>query len=177
MRQYSRDTEKVVSLLAYMLKESDKNGIDIYFTLSLKVLNSKKSSKLVSSICQEPFRGVADMAGSLRRIMQPHIEKFGTSVLPSRMMFLSRPPSRPQRPLSFYILTDAKWQPTDVEGFITRLVGTMIDKNCAKEHVAIQFIRFGEDPASIEKLDKLDTGLGLKARGMYVDPTPAYMIH
>lgn len=42
----------------------------------------------------------------------------------------------------------------------------MIAKRCPKEHVAIQLTRFGEDQASIDKLDELDHGLGLKAIGM-----------
>lgn len=35
-----------------------------------------------------------------------------------------------------------------------------------KEHVGIQFIRFGEDQASVDKLDGLDHGLGLKDEAM-----------
>ncbi len=68
--------------------------------------------------------------------------------------------------MSFYILTDAKWQPTDVGGLIKDLAQEMIDKKCPKEQLAIQFIRFGEDQASITKLNELDSGLGLKAKGM-----------
>jgi hypothetical protein len=68
--------------------------------------------------------------------------------------------------LSFYILTDAKWQPTDVGSLIKDVVQEMIAKKCPKEQLAIQFIRFGEDQANIAKLDELDSGLGLKAQGM-----------
>ncbi len=39
-------------------------------------------------------------------------------------------------------------------------------KGLPKEHVGIQFIRFGDDAASIDKLDELDHGLGLNADGM-----------
>ncbi|MCJ1391817.1 hypothetical protein MMC18_004684 [Xylographa bjoerkii] len=173
MKQYSKDIANVVSLLAYMLKDLDKDGLDIYFTQSLKMVNSDKSKKLVTSIYQEPFRGVTNMGGRLKQIMKEHIEKFGTSIQPPKLPFRSQPPPISQRPLSFYVLTDAKWQPTDVGGFIKNIVHTMKEKNCAKEHVAIQFIRFGDDQASIDKLDELDSGLGLKAMGMYVASGPA----
>ena len=166
MKKYTKDIESVISLLAYIVKNSDENGLDIFFTQTSKMVNSQKSSKLATSIYQAPFVGVTDMRGRLRNILQEHINKFGTLVLPPRPFFGRQPPPEPQRPLSFYILTDAKWQPTDVGGFIKDLVRSMIAKSCPKEHVALQFIRFGNDQASIKKLDELDHGLGLKAIGM-----------
>ena len=166
MKQYKEKIERVISLLAYMLKNSDKDGLDIFFTQTVTKVNSKKSSKISTSIHQEPFIGVSNMRGKLQTILQEHINKFGTSYQPPKPLFGRKPRPEPQRPLSFYILTDAKWQPTDVGGLIKDLVQSMSAKGCPKEHVAIQFIRFGEDEASIEKLDKLDRGLGLKAIGM-----------
>ena len=167
MKQYTRQVQRVIELLAYMVKKSDKDGLDIYFTQSVKKVNSQKSSKLSTSIQQEHFRGITDMRGRLQTLCQEHINKFGTLITPSRSLFGRQPASQQQRPLSFYILTDAKWQPTDVGAFIKKdLVQSMIAKSCPKEHVAIQFIRFGNDQASIKKLDELDHGLGLKALGM-----------
>ena len=167
MKQYIPEIKSVLSLLAYMVKKSDKDGLNIFFTQSLKRVNSQKSSKLLTSIDQAHFQGITDMRGRLQNLCQEHINKFGTLITPSRSFFGRQPPPQPQRPLSFYILTDAKWQPTDVGAFIkTDLVQSMIAKGCPKEHVAIQFIRFGNDQASINKLDELDHGLGLKALGM-----------
>lgn len=177
MKKYIRDIERVVSLLAYMLKKSDKDGLDIYFTQTPQKINSQKSSKLSGSIYQERFGGVSDMRGRLQNILHEHVNKFGTLILPSKTFFGHQPPSQPQRPLSFYILTDAKWQPTDVGGFIKDLVQKMKAKSCPKEHIAIQFIRFGSDQTSIDKLDQLDHGLGLKAIGMYVDSIPVLIIY
>ena len=166
MKQYKEKIERVISLLAYMLKNSDKDGLDMFFTQTVTKVNSKKSSKISTSIHQEPFVGVSNMRGKLQIILQEHINKFGTSYQPPKPLFRRKPRPESQRPLSFYILTDAKWQPTDVGGLIKDLVQSMIAKRCPKEHVAIQFIRFGEDEAGIEKLDRLDRGLGLKAIGM-----------
>ena len=106
------------------------------------------------------------MRGRLQSILQEHINKFGRLIQAPKPLFGHQPLPQPQRPLSFYILTDAKWQPTDVGQLIKDLVQSMKAKGCPKEHVAIQFIRFGEDQASIKKLDELDHGLGLKAIGM-----------
>ena len=166
MKQHKDKMERVISLLAYMVKKSDKDGLDIFFTQDVTKINSQKSSKISASIHQVAFAGVPDMRGRLQSILQEHINKFGTLIQAPKPRFGRQPPPQPQRPLSFYILTDAKWQPTDVGQLIKDLVQSMEAKGCPKEHVAIQFIRFGEDQASIAKLDKLDHGLGLKAIGM-----------
>lgn len=166
MKQYKDKMERVISLLAYMVKKSDKDGLDIFFTQAVTKVNSHKASKLSASIHQAAFTGLSDMRGRLQSILQEHINKFGTLIQAPKPLFGRQPPLQPQRPLSFYILTDAKWQPTDVGQLIKDLVQSMKAKGCPKEHVAIQFIRFGEDQASIDKLDELDHGLGLKAIGM-----------
>lgn len=175
MDQYRKDLERVVSLLAYILKSSDQDGLDLYFTQDSLMVNSRKSSKLSSSISHIPFIGISDMRGRLLKILQEHRSKFGMLISPPRR-FLRRQDPKPQRPLSFYILTDARWQPTNVEGLIQDLVKDMCDKGLPKEHVAIQFIRFGDDPASIAKLNKLDHGLGLNAMGMYVNSRATFTI-
>ena len=166
MKQYKDKMKHLISLLAYMVKKSDKDGIDLFFTQAGTKVNSQRSSKLSASIHQEAFTGVSNMRGRLQTILQEHINKFGTSTQAPKRFIGRQPPPQTQRPLSFYILTDAKWQPIDVGQLIKDLVQSMKAKGCPKEHVAIQFIRFGEDPASIAKLDELDHGLGLKAIGM-----------
>ena len=158
--------ERVISLLAYMVKGSDKDGLDIFFTQTVTKVHSQKPSKIAASIRQVAFAGVSDMRRRLQSILQGHINKFGTLIQASKSFMGRQTPPQPQRPLSFYILTDAKWQPTDVGQVIKDLVQSMKAKGCPKEHVALQFIRFGEDQASIDKLDELDHGLGLKAIGM-----------
>ena len=183
MKQYKDNIRRVLSLLVFMVKTSDRErvdrgridkkrldkvDIDILFTQAMTKVNAQKSSKISSSVDQVSFFGVPDMRGKLQPILQGHINQFGTSShQPPRPVFSIRPPPpQAERPLSLYILTDAKWQPTDVGGLIKDVVQSMIAKNCPKEHVAIQFIRFSDDQASIEKLNELDHGLGLKAMGM-----------
>ena len=161
MEQYTKEVEKVISLLAYIVKGSDPTGLDIFFTQTSQSINSHKASKISSSILQQPFMGMSNMRGRLHDLLQEHVNKFGTQIPSPKPLFGRRPPPRAQRPLSFYILTDAKWQPTDVGGLIKDLVRDMIAKSCRKEHVGIQFIRFGNDLESIAKLDELDHGLGL----------------
>lgn len=166
MKQYRKHIADVISLLAYIVKDSDDDGLDIHFTQSAYKINSKRSTEISSAIYQQPYIGIPDMRGRLGTILQEHINRFGTPVMSSRSRFGRQRSPHPQKRLSFYILTDAKWQPTDVGEIIKDMVQKMKAKGLPKEHVGIQFIRFGEDQASIDKLDELDHGLGLNAEAM-----------
>lgn len=170
MLQHRKNAQLVVSLLAYILKDSDPTGLDICFTQSTKMVNSKKSKDIATAIIQEPFQGISDMRTRLSQILQEHISKFGTTTTPTKSLFnwRTRHPE-PQKALSFYIITDGIWQPKcEVEPVITFLVESMKKHRLPKEHVGIQFIRFGDDLQAIARLKHLDQGLGLKDIGMYV---------
>ena len=79
MQPFKTKVGKVISLLAYMLKGSDEDGLDI-FTQSLHKVDSKRSSKLTSTIDAETFYGISDMRGRLQSLLQEYINKFGTMV-------------------------------------------------------------------------------------------------
>ena len=138
---------------------------------------ARSIAKLSSLVSQQPFVGISDMRGNLHKILLEHVNKFGTLISPPKKLWRRQPPPQPQRPLSLYILTDANWQPNDVGGFIKDLVQSMRAKRCPREHVAISFIRFGNDQASIDRLDELDHGLSLNAIGVYVDSISAFIMH
>ena len=159
---------EVVSLLGYILKGSDPNGLDVYFTQSTQIIHSSRSTDLSTAVSRAPFRGMSDMRTRLSQILQEHIAKFGTTIAPSKHWYSwkSRPPEA-QRPLSFYVLTDGIWQPrSEVGPVIKALVESMRVHKLPKEHVGIQFIRFGDDSEAIARLDHLDHGLGLKDSDM-----------
>lgn len=159
MQVHHNNVVQVVSLLAYMLKDSDPNGLDVCFTQSKQKVNSGKSTKLSTAVSKAEFKGISDMRSRLSHILQEHKNKFGTTTTPSRPWYKK---ADSQKPLSFYVLTDGKWQPNDVGPIIKALVDSMRAKQLPKEHVGIQFIRFGEDSQSMARLDHLDRGLGLK---------------
>lgn len=164
MLLHRQNVQKVVSLLGYILKDSDPDGLDIYFTQSTGKVNSRKSTELSTAVSQARFQGVSDMRTRLSQILQVHIDKFGTTTTPSKSWYRrrSRTPEA-QRPLSFYVLTDGIWQPkSEVGPVITNLVKRMGEHKLLKEHVSVQFIRFGDDPQATERLNTLDHGLGLK---------------
>ncbi|KAL9039625.1 MAG: hypothetical protein Q9214_004801 [Letrouitia sp. 1 TL-2023] len=167
MRLHRPDVLNVVSLLAYMLKDLDSNGLDVCFTHSTQKVNSGKSRKLSTVVSQVDFRGKSDMRTCLSRLFHEHKNKFGTTIAPSRSWYRRHVPPTAQKPLSFYILTDGNWLPNEVGPIIIDLVNRMQSKGLLKDHVGIQFIRFGENQQGIARLNHLDRGLGLKAIDMW----------
>ncbi|KAL9612988.1 MAG: hypothetical protein Q9167_002465 [Letrouitia subvulpina] len=166
MRAYRRDVLSVVSLLAYMLKDLDPNGLDVCFTQSRQKVHSGKSTALSAAVSQVNFQGQSDMRTCLSRIFHEHKNKFGTTIAPSGSWYRRPIPPTTPKPLSFYILTDGNWQPNEVGPIIMDLVNKMQSKGLLKDHVGIQFIRFGENQQGIARLNHLDRGLGLKAIDM-----------
>ena len=164
MQPHRQKIMEVVSLLGYILKDSDPNGLDICFTQSTEKVNSRKSTRMSTAVAYAPFHGISDMRTRLTQIFQEHTAKFGTFTTPPKtfLSWSSRSPEA-QRPLSFYILTDGLWQPkSEVETVIEDVVERMKAHKLPKLHVGIQFIRFGDNPQAIADLAHLDHGLGLK---------------
>lgn len=169
MKAHIPHIKQVIELHAYVLKASDPTGLDIHFTQSNQKKNANNSTDLVKTIEREMFAGMTDMKGRLTQILAEHKTKLGAMVVQEVSFPKRKPPPEPQRPISFYVLTDGKWQPqNDVASVILDLVKAMEEKRLPKEHVAIQFIRFGEDQQAVDRLEHLDHGLGLKERKMYV---------
>ena len=168
MRKHTRDVSSLFSLLSYLVKKSDRDGIDLLFTQTSTRKHSSKTSDLAAAINRERFFDQSDMRTTLHNEFKLHTHKFGTMIQPPKSFlgFGTQPAPYPQPALSFYVFTDAKWVGEDVGALIQNVVRKMLDKGCDKEHVAIQFIRFGDDPESIKTLDRLDQGLGLQDIGM-----------
>ncbi|KAL8831869.1 MAG: hypothetical protein Q9191_000621 [Dirinaria sp. TL-2023a] len=175
MLPHRNNAISVVSLLGYIVKDSDPNGLDVYFTQSTHSAHSSKSTDLSMAVSRAPFQGISNMRARLGQILQEHIAKFGTTTTPSKSWYKWKPRrAESHRPLSFYVLTDGRWQPqSDVGPVIKSLVESMKEHRLLKEHVGIQFIRFGDDPQAKARLEHLDHGLGLQADDMdIVDTTP-----
>ena len=161
MRAHRSAVLDVVSLLSYLLKDLDDDGLDVCFTQSTERRNSGRATKLSEVVGRVAFTGISDMRTRLSQILQEYKDKFGTSTASSRWWYKRQP-----KPLSFYVLTDGKWNPNEVGPTIKSLVNSMRELKLPKDHVGIQFIRFGQDPNGIARLDHLDHGLGLKEMDM-----------
>lgn len=77
------------------------------------------------------------------------------------------------KPLSLYVFTDAAWQGCDAVAPIEAMIEKQKQLELPKEQVGIQFIRFGNDPTGMERLEYLDRGLRRKyTKRWYVHGLP-----
>jgi len=170
MRPYWGKVIELLDVLAYIVKQSDPDGPELYFTISNSYKRSRKSSDLVQQAkenCPPAERnGFSDIYTPLEGILSKYKDKMDDHQSHQQpTSFLSRlaGPSKELRKLSLYIFTDAAWQPkSDAEGPIQSLVNKLMALDKAKDQVGIQFIRFGYDREGIEHLSRLDSGLHLQ---------------
>jgi hypothetical protein len=146
-----------------MIKDCDRDGMDLYFTISPLKHNSRNSTGLLQHIQGKSLLGTSDLGSRLTTILHDYetaLRRHATKRWPS----FGR--SKNMKPLNVYILTDAAWQPhSDAAEPIKSLIGTMIEFRYPRKQVGIQFIHFGKNADYFKKLEHLDSGLGLS---MYV---------
>lgn len=162
MRDHWKEVQELFGVLAYMVKDSDPDGIELYFTISLDKHQEKHSTKLLEVIRKKKPKGSSDMKIRLGGILQEYQSKLrGQSTQTTIWKPLSRGP-KPVRRLNVYVFTDGVWQPEcDTEETIKFLVQTLVKLQVVREQVGIQFIRFGDNPEGIRRLNRLDSGLNL----------------
>jgi hypothetical protein len=158
MRPYWDEVRLVLHVLTYMLKGCDKDGMDLYFTISTSKYNSKKSSGLLQPTQGKSLEGTSDIGSRLSSILHGYETALRRHETKPRSLF----GPKVMKPLNVYILTDALWQPqSDAAGPIKSMVETLKDLRSPPEQVGIQFIQFGNNPDCATKLEILDSGLGL----------------
>ncbi len=167
MHPHWEDVCNVIQVLAYMVKHSDDDGMDLCFTISSAKHNFKTTSGLHHHIRGKPLQGTSDIGLRLSTILDEYKASLRQPP-PKRRSFLRRAKRRTRKALSVYILTDAVWQPhSDASQPIESLVKTLVELDSPRNQVGIQFIHFGNDPESIRKLKHLDSGLHQERYGVW----------
>jgi len=157
MKPYWKSLTRVVEALTYILKYVNPNGLDLSFTICGETLKKNpKATSLVNMVKSrsELLKGTTDMNLRLSEILetyQTELEKPKTFLRKSVL------------PMNLYILTDGIWEPNcDAAGPITNLVNKLNKLHKGRVQVGIQFISFGNNAEAIDRLNILDSGLGLK---------------
>ena len=158
MKPHRKDVGSLLDLLGYIVKRFDPNGLDLYVASSdTKFGGVKTTTELKGYFDRMRFEGEHDMSMRLSTIVGHYQDDLSQQRERVRDSFLARMRTKRVRPLSLYVLTDAKWQPVcNVVPVIQALVGTLHDLNLHKQQVGIQFIRFGDLAQGIERLEELD---------------------
>ena len=152
MKAHEADVKRTLDILAYLVKDSDPDGLELFFTCSKQKFKEKNPSKLVAGFAKNTPRGLTDIRIRLSSIIDDYIKGFDRKWY--KKVF------KPIRSLNIYVLTDGIWQPnTDLRPPIRRLIDKL-EKN-GQYQVGIQFISFGNNSEALKRLDDLDDNLGL----------------
>ena len=175
MLQHSKKIHDLFGLLSYMIKKSNPGGIELHFTMCTRRQRAKRTTPLLKTLEEVEYIGVSNIKKPLGDILLTYYEKLrdprrGSSAFSSA--FLTTRSSRPVQCQNVYIFTDGVWQPgCDPGQMIGTLVRNLEENSMQREQFGIQFIRFGNDPDGIGRLNHLDSGLGLS---MYA-PSPSIL--
>ncbi|KAF7512559.1 hypothetical protein GJ744_000820 [Endocarpon pusillum] len=171
MSLYWPELLSVFHVLAYFVKHTDDDGLDLRFTISGDRYNSTRSSTLLDKLQMKTLVGTSDIESSLGDIVHEY-QMYLQQPESNRRFSFTRAKPKGKKALSVYVLTDAVWQPrSNAAEPVSRLVSTLKDLKFPRKQVGIQFVRFGNDPEGVEKLQRLDSGLGLPMD--IVDTEPA----
>jgi hypothetical protein len=152
MKPHEAEVKRILGILAYLLKDADPDGMELYFTGAPKKFKSKDPSKLIERFLANEPKGLTNIRIRFDSIIDGYIEGFDKSWLRRKI--------KPIRSLNIYVLTNGIWQPNiDLAPPIKRLLAKLGEHG--KYQVGIQFISFGRDAEALKRLDKIDDDLGL----------------
>ncbi|CZR56655.1 uncharacterized protein PAC_06544 [Phialocephala subalpina] len=170
MRKHWKDMTDLVSIIVYMLKHYDENGLDLYFASSRTKYHENTSTKIVNHLGQRESRkddwGLTDMSSRLDQVLGDY----------GRMIKQKRRIDGTTRPLNVYVFTDANWTTQcNIVPAIDEMVMTLRETRLHEKHVGLQFISFGDDPACLGRLRLVDNHLVSMPDLPYdiVDTTPS----
>ncbi|KAF2793632.1 kinase-like protein [Melanomma pulvis-pyrius CBS 109.77] len=159
MKDHWDKVKDTLNALGYLVKRSDLDGIDLYFTNSPEEGHSKHMKKLIKVFNGVHPGGECNMKVALGKILERYPERIKEQ---DKVLF-SRKRKKQKWGLSVYVFTDAQWNGHDelcgVHEPIATLVNKLIKHEMLEHHVGIQFIRFGNDAVGARRLERLDSGL------------------
>lgn len=175
MSEHWNNVKDVIQALGYLVKESDRDTMDLYFTNSSEEAHCEDTSTLMSTLDRvTPGSNKCDMKRALGMILEKHHpenmkeqEKNTKKQEKKWKPFSSKKKKRKKkekRGVNIYVLTDGVWQerPPPLCG-VEKPIKIMVEKLTAhgwlESHVGIEFISFGSHPTGIKRLKRLDSGL------------------
>jgi hypothetical protein len=159
MKEHWDDVVSLFSVLAYIVKRLDDDGLEMYFTVSLGVEKFRDTTPAVAHLKSMRPSTYSNINIRLERILR----KYQTNLNHQRErrgIFWSR--AKTIKPLSLYVFTDGAWHGCDAVAPVEAMIEKQRQLGLPKEQVGIQFIRFGNDKVGMERLQFLDSGLRKK---------------
>ena len=159
--------EVVRTLTEILLWQKADDKIDIAFTVSSDQTRMGSSDELANYLRlhlptkrEMPGRYQSNPADAVGKILRRYSNNLSSSKVKA---FFNKHRHEPgHQALSLYILTDGRFQErSDLVEPIQKMIDVLDENKKDKRHVGVQFIRFGNDPAGMQRLRDLDNGKGL----------------
>lgn len=171
MRPHWNDVISLFSVFAYFAKKLDSNGLEMYFTVSDNKKTFKDTTPAVSHLKKINPNTYSNIDLRLDQILRSYQTDLERQKEPKGYFW---PRAREVKPLSLYVFTDAAWPGCDAIAPIEAMIEKLRQLGLPRAQVAIQFIRFGNDPTGIGRLEYLDSGLRKKhTKNWYVQDLPS----
>lgn len=151
MAEFKPEVEKAFTLMSYVAKEVDQDGVELVFgSKPDKRSIHKRTSELSKRLRKQPFETPRDL-------MEHNFDHFVDKVLVPR---LNRR-SGPKKSLSVLVFTDGRWgddteKAAGVENPVRRLIEEIVKRRVGRTRVMISFVQFGDDPLGKQHLKYLD---------------------
>ena len=160
MGRHWEEVRDVFAHLAYIVKDADPDDIELLFTMSSDEYSSHRTTPLLNVLKGKRPQGVCNIRSPLSRVLKEYQARLKGQKT-SRWSRRRQHPGQVRRQ-TLYVFTDGMWQPEcDVTEIIKHLVDCLKDHDLIREQFGIQFIRFGDDPEGVKRLEHLDSGLKL----------------
>ena len=164
MKSHKRLAVSLFEALAYVVKETDPDGLDLYFTdpTAPGPVHGKDTRRLVKAVETRRFDKNVDLTGKLTKILEDYEMRLQGGGKGWFSFLKSR--GRPPRPMTVYIFTDGAWcskYRTEMQDLMVTVEDILSKANADESHLGIQFIRFGEE---VEESDELQQICGFMKR-------------
>ena len=172
MQEHWDDVVPLLDILAYIVKRTDKSGIDLFFTMSDSTCTDEKKTTNLVDVANKHRPPKAkegkEHLSNIHNRLSSILGKYERRLKEEDQRKLRSSQNRPWhahdpndvRKLSLYIFTDGIWQPeADAFSPIKSIVETLDQFKKPKDQVGIQFIQFGNDTEGSTRLSFLDNGL------------------
>jgi len=177
MRPHWEDVKNLFKILSWMVKTSDEDGLDLYYSMSSDKVHSKHTRLLLKHLEGRTPQGQSDITIPLGRILYKYLQDLQDDSVPrTRFDRIRHIRPAPFRPMTLYVFTDAVWQwACDGKGPIVDTIQKLDDLNIPndKKQVGVQFISFGNDRECLKKLKYLDDELKKEYKRDIVDTEPS----
>ncbi|RMJ12127.1 hypothetical protein CDV36_008220 [Fusarium kuroshium] len=168
MGEHFREIAEKFKILAYLAKQFDPDGVEVCFSSEVPSIHQGTTSKLLRKFYHQEWDQFSfeDKIGTfIDRIVIPRLSSW------HQRLGLTKPKN-----LTIFVLTDGRWGVGEtgaagVEKPIMKLIDVIRGKRLSRTQVAIQFLRFGDDPDGERYLAYLDQ-FGLQYNCDCIDTSP-----